>query len=65
MHSEFEKEKYIEVNTMSDRADNFRKARRKNPYAVITINHQDIFDLHRITKPVMRKRAIDNDGNKF
>ena len=64
MHSAIETEKkYIDVYTIIDWISIFRRARRRHPYTVVSLHHDDMFDLQNLAQKIMKNRRQDGDGN--
>ena len=64
MHSAIEREKKnINVFTMHDWVNIFRKARRRLPYKVINMCHRDFYDLQNLSQQIMKNKRRDEDGH--
>lgn len=64
MHSAIETEKkHTDVFTMHDWVSIFRRAKRRLPYKVVSLHHQDFYDLQSLAQEIMKNRRRDEDGN--
>ena len=65
MHSAIERAKRLTSVFVPSQWDTIvRMARRRNPYVVVPIKHQDILNFKPLTQQIVPATAVDLEGNK-
>jgi hypothetical protein len=65
MHPAFEfAKKKTEIYIPSQWASIIRMARRNNPYYVVPLQYEDIYDFKEVTKSTVKYRKVDSEGIK-
>ena len=63
MHSAIETEKkHVHVFSMHDWVSIFRRARRRLPYKVANLHHEDFYNLQILSQQIMKNKRRDDDG---